>query len=268
MSTAIQKTEAIEGEVVQAKPMGLALRGETFEELRRQAVALSPSSLIPKHLRSQNKDPNEAKAETLANVTLVLAYGAELGLGAVASLSGVAVVNGRPFAESQTLAAAVRASGLCLYLRRTECGQGKVTWETHRRGEPSPESRTFTWEQATKAGLSGRDTYKAHPERMLSARALGWLLRDVYPDVAKGVGTEAERDDYEQRATVTVLSPASGVERAKEAAKAALQERSGRTSLENALLDSAMVAKADNAANGEPYEEEKAAILAAEMAQG
>lgn len=29
-----------------------------------------------------------------------------------------------------------------------------------------------------------------------------------------------------------------------------------------------MVAKADNAANGEPSEEEKAAILAAEMAQG
>lgn len=256
MSGAIQKADALEGEVVQAKPMGLALRGETFEELRRQAVALSPSSLIPKHLRSQNKDEKQAQAETLANVTLVLAYGAELGLGAVASLSGIAVVNGRPFAESQTLAAAVRASGFCLYLRRTECGQGKVTWETHRRGEPTPESRTFTWEQATKAGLSGRDTYKAHPERMLSARALGWLLRDVYPDVAKGVGTEAEREDEMYRAAPTL--ELSGVAGAKAAAQAALQAS-------NILLDRSSSAGPMPITNGEPSEEEKAAILAAEM---
>lgn len=241
----------------------LSLRESTFEALHRQARALSPSSLIPKHLRGKDN------TETLANVTLVLAYGAELGLGAVASLSGIAVVNGRPFAESQTLAAAVRASGHCLYLRRTECGQGKVTWETHRRGEPSPESRTFTWEQATKAGLSGRDTYKAHPERMLSARALGWLLRDVYPDVTKGLGTEAERDDYEQRATVTVLSPVSGVERAKEAAKAALQSRdvpAGTLAADAAdAVGMSSHALGAVAVNGEPSEDEKAAIRAAEM---
>lgn len=261
MSGAIQKADVLEGEIVQAKPMGLALRGETFEELRRQAVALSPSSLIPKHLRSQNKDEKQAQAETLANVTLVLAYGAELGLGAVASLSGIAVVNGRPFAESQTLAAAVRASGLCLYLRRTECGQGKVTWETHRRGEPTPESRTFTWEQATKAGLSGRDTYKAHPERMLSARALGWLLRDVYPDVAKGVGTEAEREDEEARRPAVTFMP--GVAGAKAAAQIALQARNSAE-----VFESAPVAERVPVTNGEPSEEEKRAILAAEMEPG
>lgn len=243
MTTAIQKTEAIEGEVVHTKPMGLALRGETFEDLRRQAVALSPSSLIPKHLRGQRPE------ETLANVTLVLAYGAELGLGAVASLSGIAVVNGRPFAESQTLAAAVRASGLCLYLRRTEAAGGKVTWETHRRGDPAPESRTFTWEMAGKAGLNGRDTYKAHPERMLSARALGWLLRDVYPDVVRGVGSEAEREDEALRAAPAPTL--TGIAGAKENARKALEATTPSTHA---------------AEVGEMSEAEKAEILAQEKA--
>jgi len=257
MSTGIVKaeeTKAVEGEVVQTRPMGLALRGETFEELRRQAVALSPSNLIPKHLRSQNKDEKMAQQETLANVTLVLAYGAELGLGAVASLSGIAVVNGRPFAESQTLAAAVRASGLCLYLRRTEAAGGKVTWETHRRGEPTPESRTFTWEMAGKAGLSGRDTYKAHPERMLSARALGWLLRDVYPDVTKGVGSEAEREDEQHR---PAPQPAlSGVAGAKEAVQRKLAA--------STALASSSVSEAVPVSVG-PTAEERAEILRMEM---
>lgn len=253
MTTAITKADekqVVQGEVLQTRPMGLALRGDTFEDLRRQAVALSPSSLIPKHLRSQNKNEQEAKAETLANVTLVLAYGAELGLGAVASLSGIAVVNGRPFAESQTLAAAVRASGLCLYLRRSECAQGKVTWETHRRGDPAPESRTFTWEMAGKAGLNGRDTYKAHPERMLSARALGWLLRDVYPDVVKGMGSEAEREDEQMRVAPPPVPP--GIAGAKEKVRAHIEAKTTST-------------EAAETAAWEPSEAEKAAIRVQEM---
>lgn len=236
-----------ESQSVAVAQTALSLREDTFEALHRQARALSPSSLIPKHLRGKDDK------ETLANVTLVLAYGAELGLGAVASLSGIAVVNGRPFAESQTLAAAVRASGLCHYLRRVEASDKSVTWETHRTGEPSPERRTFTMEMASRAGLSGRDTYKQHPERMLSARALGWLLRDVYPDVSKGMGTEAEREDADQRGTVTVLPPMSGVERAKAAVQKALETKTAG-------------AVAAEVANGEPSEAEKAAILAQEHA--
>jgi hypothetical protein len=189
-----EKSSEAKSITITQAPAPLALKGDTFDDLHRQAKALSPSALIPKHLRGKDDK------ETLANVTLVLAYGRELGLGPIASLSGVAVVNGRPFAESQTLAAAVRASGECLYLRRTEASAQSVTWETHRRGEPTPDRRTFTMNMAQTAGLAGRDTYKQHAERMLSARALGWLLRDVYPDVTKGMGTEVEREDALYRA--------------------------------------------------------------------
>lgn len=244
--TQIQKTEP-KSEVVEARPQAaLALREDTFEALHRQARALAPSTFIPKHLRGPTKE------ETLANVTLVLAYGAELGLGAIASLSGIAAVNGRPFAESQTLAAAVRASGHCLYLTRTQASEKSVTWETHRRGEPKPDSRTFTWEQATKAGLAGRDTYKAHPERMLSARALGWLLRDVYPDVTKGVGTEVEREDEETlRPRVEVVGGVAG-------AKAAVAKQ----------LEAKTASTVAHEASGEIGPEEQAQILARELAMG
>lgn len=196
-----QETKAI---VTQQAPAPLALKGDTFDELFRQAKALSPSSLIPKHLRGADSNT------TLANVTLVLAQGRELGLGPVASLAGIAVVNGRPFVESKTLAAAVRASGLCKSLRCVEMTDKAVTWETWRHGEPEPERRTYTMAMAQAAGLAGRDTYKQHPQRMLSARALGWLLNDVYPDIAKGTGTEADREDALYRAEAEVLPPASG----------------------------------------------------------
>lgn len=201
MSNETQEKQETKAITTQQAPAPLALIGDSFDELHRQAKALSPSSLIPKGLRGRDDK------ETLANVTLVLAYGREIGLGPIASLSGVAAVNGRPFAESQTLAAAVRASGRCLFLRRKAASRESVTWETHRRGDPSPEERTFTMKDAQAAGLAGRDTYKAHPERMLSARALGWLLRDVYPDVTKGMGTEAEREDAEYRARAEAEPP-------------------------------------------------------------
>lgn len=256
MTTETKQDEKQQGLAV--SQTALSLREDTFEALHRQARALSPSSLIPKHLRGKDDK------ETLANVTLVLAYGSELGLGAVASLSGIAVVNGRPFAESQTLGAAVRASGLCTYLKRVAASDKSVTWETHRAGDPAPEQRTFTWGMAEKAGLAGRDTYKAHPERMLSARALGWLLRDVYPDVTKGVGTEVEREDVEARAVVTVLPPVSGVERAKAAMK---ELEDGRKALEAKTAGTMAAEVAELASKGyEMSEAEKADILAQEKA--
>lgn len=209
MSTETQEKQETRVITTQHAPAPLALKGDTFDELFRQARALSPSSLLPKHLRGADA------ASTMANVTLVLAQGRELGLGPVASLSGIAVVNGRPFVESKTLAAAVRASGHCKSLRCVEMTDKSVTWETWRHGEPEPERRTYTMVQAQQAGLAGRDTYKQHPQRMLSARALGWLLNDVYADVCKGAGTEADREDAVYRGEAEVLPasepPAQGV---------------------------------------------------------
>lgn len=200
-----EKTAEAKSMTIMQAPAPLALKGDTFDELFRQAKALSPSSLIPKHLRGKDN------AETLANVTMVLAQGRELGLGPVASLSGIAIVNGKPFVESKTLAAVVMASGKAKYLRRVESSPKSVTWETWRHGAPEPERRTFTMEDAQRAGLSGRDTYKQHPERMLSARSLGWLLNDVYPDETRGMGTETEREDAVCRAAVEAAPPPVGV---------------------------------------------------------
>lgn len=226
-----------------AAPAPLPLLGESFDELHRQAKALAPSTLIPKHLRGPDQ------ATTLANVTIVLAYGRELGVGPIAALGGIAVVNGRPFAESQLLAGVVRNSGQCLYLRRLEATPASVTWETHRVGDPAPERRTFTWQDAVKCGYDKKDTYQQHPVRMLSARALGWLCRDVYPDVCKGLGTEAERIDYEQEVLGPPPAPKSGGE--------LLRERIVRANPQLAPPPPA---------TPEPDEEEAAAIRAQEQA--
>lgn len=205
----VQRVEPQAIQKVEKAP--LPLLGETFEDLHRQARALAPSTLIPKHLKVIANGKVDDVA-TLANVTIVLAYGRELGIGPVAALGGIAVVNGKPFAESRTLAAVVRASGLAHYLTCKESTATSCTWETHRKGEPDPVKKTFTWQMAVRAGYDKKETYQQHPEKMLSARALGWLCNDVYPDLCKGLGTEAERMDYEDDLRGPPPAPKSGSE--------------------------------------------------------
>ena len=146
----------------------------------------SQSTLVPDNYRNK---PNDCAVAIL--------WGAELGIAPLQALQNIAVINGRPTLWGDILVALVKASGLCEYLSSEYNAETRTaTVSTRRKGEKD-ESRSFSWNDATAAGISHKDTYKRYPQRMLSARARSYLLRDVYADVLKGFGVrEIEEEDY------------------------------------------------------------------------
>lgn len=126
--------------------------------------------------------------------------GMELGLSAMQSIRGVYVIETqgvrRPSLAADMMVGICKMRGdVCEYFRLVESTDGHATCETQRRGDPSPVRMSYTIQQASTAGLTGRGTWKAHPAAMLRARASSTLARAVYPDLLNGLYDPDEVDD-------------------------------------------------------------------------
>jgi len=102
------------------------------------------------------------------------------------------IIQGRPTLKAETMMARFQQQG------------GKVDWKTLSDEEvtatfshPSGGSATITWtfEQARKAGLTGKDNWKNYPRAMLRARVVSEGIRTVFPGVVLGVYTPEEVQD-------------------------------------------------------------------------
>jgi len=128
---------------------------------------------------------------------VLLLTGRELGLPPMQSLRGIYVVSGRPVLSADLMVAVVRRSGLCRSWRVIKSTAAECTIETHREGEAEPARKTWTAEDAKRAGLGGKGTWAQYPAQMLRHRVAADLAREVYPDVLLGLYTadEIERPD-------------------------------------------------------------------------
>ncbi len=118
----------------------------------------------------------------------IIAAGRELGLTAMQSLRSIHIIEGKPTLSADLVAALCKSrSDVCLYFRLVESTDKVARYETHRKGEPSPTPMSFTWEDAQRAGVTGKDNWKKYPAAMLRARCITALARAVYPDLAMGV---------------------------------------------------------------------------------
>lgn len=169
---------------VQTGSRGLVLR--SIEEMWRFSEAVSRSGIAPRGLGKPEQ------------ILVALEYGAELGLKPMQALATVMVVNGRATLYGDGMLAVVQASGLLIDITETISGDGEslaATCIVKREGRPTPSKATFTWKEAKQAGLTGSDTYKKYPGRMLKARARAFALRDAFPDVLCGVMSTDEAED-------------------------------------------------------------------------
>jgi len=104
------------------------------------------------------------------------------------------VINGRPALWGDAVPALVKASKQCEYMS-VSFENNVATFKTKRVGEPE-HVETFSKAMAEKAGLWGKQgPWSQHPERMLKNRARAFALRDVYPDILKGLYTAEELID-------------------------------------------------------------------------
>lgn len=162
-----------------------ALVPRSLEETKEMARMLSTSGLVPEQLRGKPAD-----------IFLILAYGLEVGLPPVAALRSVAVIKGKPAPHADALVAIVLASGLCEYFIRISSSETEATYETKRKGNPSPQRETFTIQQAEAAGLTSNHSWKTWRKKLLEARAKAFLARDVYADVCAGIYVAEEVEDF------------------------------------------------------------------------
>lgn len=173
-------------------------------ETTREALALIPSSLdgamnLARWLATSSFLPEKLRGKE-GDIFCIILAGVELGLPPMAALRGIYVVNGKTAMEGKTKAAVCLQRGAALYIRRTEHTPIATTWETLRHGQTVPVTGRYTLEEAKSAGLTSKDgPWKSYPQRMISHRALGWLLDDVYPDILMGVATAEDFDEAEQQ---------------------------------------------------------------------
>jgi hypothetical protein len=178
---------------------GRGLQLTSIDDVMRFARIVVTSGLAPKSFDTPEK------------VVIALVTGMELGISAMQSLQGLAVTNGRIGVMGDLALALCQASpDFEDYDEQWLGTEGADDWGcriTVKRKNQTPKVGQFTVHEAKKARLwekRGKDNqptpWITYPQRMLRYRALGFVLRDAFPDVLKGVKTVEELQDYPEEA--------------------------------------------------------------------
>ena len=156
------------------------LSPQTFDQALTFSQYLADSDMVPKDYKGKP-----------GNCLIAMQWGAEVGLKPLQALQNLAVINGRPALWGDSVIAIVRGSPLCEYVIETDDGQ-TATCKVKRRGEPE-QIRTFSVDDARAAGLAGKQgPWTQFPKRMRQMRARAFALRDVFPDVLRGLPVAEE----------------------------------------------------------------------------
>ena len=165
-----------------------AIVPQDAEQAYRMAQMISQSGLAPKGMER----PQQIVAAIFA--------GLEVGLKPLQAVQSIAVVNGRPCVWGDAAVGLVQGSGELVGMREWIEGEGEravAHCKLVRKGWEDPIERTFSADQAKRAGLWGKPgPWKSYPERMLQMRARSWALRDGFADVLKGLNIREEVRDY------------------------------------------------------------------------
>lgn len=156
------------------------LSPQTFEQALTFADYLAESDMVPKDFKGKP-----------GNCLIAMQWGNELGMKAIQAIQNIAVINGRPALWGDAVIALVRSSPLCEYVQEEDNGE-TATCRVKRRGEPE-QVRTFSMADAKQAGLLGKQgPWTQYPKRMRQMRARAFALRDVFPDVLRGMPVAEE----------------------------------------------------------------------------
>ncbi|ALG07631.1 hypothetical protein [Kibdelosporangium phytohabitans] len=212
-------------------PIALGGRQNDFDTAYRLAKNLAVSSLIPKDLRGKPSD-----------VLVILMYGQELGLAPMQAMQGVYVVNGRPSLAGQTWLALARKAGHRITVLENDAQHATVKVTRGDTGEEHTE--TYTIDQAKRAGLTKKDIWQNHPERMLMWRATGRACTFLCPEIALGF-TDAEPGELDPEGPTLATAVAERTDRQRSERDEALVEQVREDHQALAQDEAAMLAELD-----------------------
>jgi hypothetical protein len=177
-----------------------------IEEAFRFADLVLMSGMAPK---SYTDIFNNAKAgpekeaaceKARAAVVIALQLGQEVGFAPMQSLQSIASINGMPTIWGDGALALIKSKGLVEYIKEDDLADitknSRATCIVKRRGEPNEHTVTFSYDDARKAGIFDRNVWKVYPARMCQCRARAFALRNVFPDVLKGLAIREEVEDF------------------------------------------------------------------------
>jgi hypothetical protein len=120
-------------------------------------------------------------ARDAAQAGVKIMAGQSWGIDPFNAMSGIFIIKGRPTVSAGLMAAAVKGHPKYDY-RVRERSDTRCAIEFYQ-GSESLGISEYTIEMAKRAGLTGNDTWRKHPEAMLFARAMSSGVRTFVPDV-------------------------------------------------------------------------------------
>lgn len=143
----------------------------SFDDAERAATAMAASGFF-----QDSRSAAQAVVKILA--------GQELGFGPFASMTGISIIQGRPAIGANLIAAAIKRSGRYDYriLRLDETGCEIAFFD---RGQEIGRA-AFNEEDAKRAGLLDKDTWRKYRRNMYFARAISNGARWYCPDIFGG----------------------------------------------------------------------------------
>jgi hypothetical protein len=128
-------------------------------------------------------------------------HGATVGLGPIAAVQSIAVIDGMPTIWGDGALSIVERSGLLedmLEEYQADPEEGLTAICTmRRRRRPTPIVNRFSMAMAEQAHLTRKEgPWQSYPQRMLRMRARSWTIRDGFADVLRGLHIREEVDDF------------------------------------------------------------------------
>lgn len=156
------------------------------------ARVLAASGLLPAQYRGKPE-----------NLLWAVEFGEMVGLSPMAAITSVHLIDGKPSASAQLIAALIRKAGHKL---RVTGDSERAVAQIVRRDDPDYVFRAeWTRQRAQAAGLWGKGNWSKYPGNMLKARAITEVGRDACSDVLLGLGYAAEELDEDFGGDVFVV---------------------------------------------------------------
>jgi hypothetical protein len=150
-----------------------------FSVMKETATMLCKTGFLPQAI----KTPEQAIA--------IILTGRELGIGTMAALNTINVIQGKPTVSPQLMLALIERSGQLENIE-IEPHNGNAIRCTMKRRNRSAHTEYFGETEASAMQLTGKDNYKKQALTMYRWRAVAACARVVFPDVILGLYTPDE----------------------------------------------------------------------------
>jgi RecT family len=157
-------------------PQAPALPSTTeWQTIVQMAGMLVPTGFLPSTIK------------TAEQAVLIILKGRELSIPPLYALSNIVVVQGKPTCSAELMLALIyRDHGdLALIVEESTPQVCRVAYR--RRAWDRSRAFAFTLEDAQRADLAGKGTWKQYPQAMLRARAISAVARLAFPDSIAGM---------------------------------------------------------------------------------